>query len=205
MASDKVKNLWGKDFRVVAQGLAETDVVIFVEKLMRSHRERVKQLDHIDSLHQLATKTVEDAERMSETIMRDAGKASEAESSRLTTEAQSQAADVLEKAQTAAQQLVEAARAQAVELHKEHKSRLQHHLSEIDSALVALKEAAERELSTRMRSHYIGKHLYQSVHFIPAFETLIKQVERGLSIEDIELPPLPELDSGEQDGTSNES
>ena len=205
MASDRTKTLWGEDFRVVALGLAETDVFIFVEKLLRSHRERVKQLDHIDSLHQLASKTVEDAERMSETIMREAGKASEAEVSRVTTEAQSQAADVLEKAQAVAQRLLEAAKAQAIELQKEDRSRLQHQLAEIDSALVALKESAVRELSTRMRSHYIGKYLHQSVHFIPAFETLIKQIERGLSIEDIELPPLPELDSGEQEGTSNES
>ena len=31
MASDKSKTLWGKNFRIVTEGLAETDVVIFVE------------------------------------------------------------------------------------------------------------------------------------------------------------------------------
>jgi len=29
-----------------------------------------------------------------------------------------------------------------------------------------------------MRSHYNGKHLYQSVHFIPAFHALIREIER---------------------------
>ncbi|MCH8149269.1 MAG: hypothetical protein IH987_15010, partial [Planctomycetes bacterium] len=61
MTSDKSKSLWGQNFRVVLEGLAETDVVIFVEKLMRQHRESLKQLDHIASLHELATKMVQDA------------------------------------------------------------------------------------------------------------------------------------------------
>ena len=68
MGDEKVKSLWGQDFRVVSEGLAETDVVIFVEKMMRQHRDSLKQLDHIAALHELATKTVEDAEQLSSDI-----------------------------------------------------------------------------------------------------------------------------------------
>ena len=49
MPADKVRNLWGQDFR--SKGLAENDVVVFVEKLMSQHRESLKQADHLASLH----------------------------------------------------------------------------------------------------------------------------------------------------------
>jgi len=43
-----------------------------------------------------------------------------------------------------------------------------------------------------MRSDYIGKHLYQSVHFIPAFHALIREIEAGMKKE--ERDALPEIE-----------
>ncbi len=48
MAQEPVKRLWGKEFRVVPQGLAETDVFAFLEGLMGEHRESMEKLEHLD-------------------------------------------------------------------------------------------------------------------------------------------------------------
>ena len=94
MPADKVRNLWGQDFRILSKGLAENDVVVFVEKLMSQHRESLKQADHLASLHELAAMTVEEAERMAASIKEEARKEVEAESARITAEARARAEQV---------------------------------------------------------------------------------------------------------------
>ena len=191
MTSEKTRSLWGQDFRVVAEGLAETDVVIFAEKLMRQHRESLKQLDHINSLHDLATKTVEDAEKLAANIREKAMLEAEAASARTVEEAQEKARQIIEEAKSAATERLEATLAVIATIHEEAREKERERMARIESALKALKESAVRELSTRMPSHYIGKHLYQSVHFIPAFERLMKEIEANRRQDNHNVPPHP--------------
>ena len=181
MTTDKTKSLWGQDFRLVAEGLAETDVVIFVERLMRGHRQSLEQLDHIASLHELAKKTVEDAEKIASTIIEEARSEANAEAERIFAEATRKAGEIVEEGELAAGERSEAAREDIEAQEAELRARTLERTSRIDSALRTLVDAAKLELSTRMRSHYLGKHLYESVHFIPAFERLIRDVEKDLS------------------------
>ena len=181
MTTNKVKSMWGQDFRVVAEGLAETDVVIFIERLMREYREGLEQLDHVSSLRALATKTVEEAERLASNIRDEARRGSEAASAKIIAEAREKAQVILQEAEIASREMVEAARRKVTAIEGESLKRTRQRIVEIDSALRALKESAVEELSTRMPSHYIGKHLYQGVHFISAFDSLIRAVEAELS------------------------
>ena len=98
MASDELKNLWGQEFRVVAEGLAETDVVIFVEKMMREHREKNDQLKHIKALHRLAQKTVEDAEQLANSVKAEAKATSETEADSVMSEADARAKEIIDEA-----------------------------------------------------------------------------------------------------------
>lgn len=184
MADEKVKNLWGEDFRVVPEGLAETDVVIFFEKLIRQHREQLKQLDNIASLHDLATKTVQDAEALAANIREEAEQSAKKRSQEVLAEAEKTATEVLAKAQRESAELVDQTRAQIAEIESEFRSKAQDRFSRMDAAIKAVVEAAVQELATRMPSHYIGKHLHQSVHFIPAFENLIREVQADLPESD---------------------
>ena len=68
MSDEKIQNLWGQAFRLVSDGLAEGDVVTFVEKMMSQHRESLKQADHISTLHKLASLTVEEAHELASNI-----------------------------------------------------------------------------------------------------------------------------------------
>ena len=188
--------------------LAE-QTVVEADKLAAGINEQARQEAQEEGAR-LISASKQTAEEQAQRLLERAKREAFEQTGEIVAGAERDAREIIEKAHKEALGITQVARDKLASVESEAKLEAEYiarrfTLSEIDSALVALKEAAERELSTRMRSHYIGKHLYQSVHFIPAFETLIKQVERGLSIEDIELPPLPELDSGEQDGTSNES
>ena len=194
MTSDKAKTLWGQDFRVVAQGLAETDVVIFIEKLMREHREKLKQLDHIASLHELATKTVQDAERIANTLLEDTKRDVEAQSSLIIKEAKTRAGELLQDAETAAHSYDEAARKEVTQARAQYLSKARQRLADIEGAINDVKDAAIDELSSRMPSHYIGKHLSQSIQFLAAFDSLVEHLNKGLSEQEQGPPPM--LDTG---------
>jgi len=177
MTTEKTRNLWGQDFRIVQEGLAETDVVIFVERLMRRHRERLKQLDHVTSLHELAKKTVQDAESLSSNIVAGARRESETELAKAIAEANGKAQETIEEANLAARELAEATRASVAIIEANSRLAILKRISTIESSLQELKESAVEELSTRMSSHYVGKHLYQSVRFLSIFENFIGSVE----------------------------
>ena len=53
-----MKTLWGRDFAVVLRRLAEAEVLAFFEDLMSQYREANQRLEHIDSIHELAKRTL---------------------------------------------------------------------------------------------------------------------------------------------------
>ena len=59
---------------MVPLGLAENDVSDFVEELMARRREVEERLEHIDSLHELANRTLQDAQALAEDIREGEGK-----------------------------------------------------------------------------------------------------------------------------------
>ena len=61
-----MRNLWGRDFALVPDGLSEGDVTAFVEEMITRHKEADERLDHLDSLHRLATETVQEAQELAE-------------------------------------------------------------------------------------------------------------------------------------------
>jgi hypothetical protein len=74
-----VKNLWGRDFALVPDGLSESDVTAFVEEMMSQHKDADERLEHIDSLHRLATDTLQEAQELSESYKSDGRKQSDEE------------------------------------------------------------------------------------------------------------------------------
>ena len=194
MDSSKSHNLWGKDFRIVPSGLAETDVVDFVEKLMKEHRESLKQLDHLGALRELASMTVEEAEELASTITEDARRKADEAAAKTIAKAKEEARKILERAERALREQTEtvarmrrgAAEADAL------KEALRQGIATIESSLAALTESARRELSGRMPSHYIGKHLHQSVHFLAAFEDLIREVQAESARDEGARAPGPD-------------
>ena len=136
---------------------------------------------------------------MAASIKEEARKEVEAESARITAEARARAVskasstarEVEGEAEQAAKKQREAAdRARAAAFDAELlRKKLRERLDGLEGALNALKEAAVSELSTRMPSHYIGKHLYQGVHFLPAFEKLIREIDSQIARDQRQQQP----------------
>ena len=187
--AEEKKVLWGQDFRVVTEGLAETDVVVFVEKLLGRHRERVQQLDHLSALNELATKTVEDAQALARSIEDEARAKASSESEEVIAEARREAESILEAGRRTAADLVRNAAADVESMKADSRTALRERIQKIDAALKAVEDAAVQELSTRMQSHYIWKYLNQSVHFLPAFRALVDEVEAQLDSEQAPATP----------------
>ena len=62
---------------MVPNGLAEADVSAFVEELMAKRKEAEERLKHIDSLHELANRTLRDAQQMAEDLKEEGWQAEE--------------------------------------------------------------------------------------------------------------------------------
>ena len=56
----------GRDFALVPDGLSESDVTAFVEEMMSQQKDADVRLEHIDSLHRLATDTLQEAQGLAE-------------------------------------------------------------------------------------------------------------------------------------------
>jgi len=66
--SKGVRTLWGHEFHVIPDGLAEPDVVAFVEELMGQYRATLEKDKHVVALRQHAVRTVEEAESLAKEI-----------------------------------------------------------------------------------------------------------------------------------------
>ncbi len=112
MDTVRVKSLWGADFRVVDHGLSEVDVVKFVERLLTKQRVAEQRMSHIASLNELASKTVESAQRVATEIMDEADREATERSQATISQARKEAEAIIQEAMEAANSIeTEAARA----------------------------------------------------------------------------------------------
>jgi cell division septum initiation protein DivIVA len=149
MAVNATKEHWGVKFTVASEGLAEEEVVAFVNGLMEKMEESAKAQEQQSSLLKLAEQTVIEADRLAERIKEDARKSASTEaekvlaaaeekaqeqvkkllqkaereaaerSSAAIAEAQREAQELLRKAQKEAQEVLQSARDQAAAIHSD--------------------------------------------------------------------------------------
>ncbi len=67
-SDSKTKEIWGRRFKIVKNGLDEAEVVSFVTSLIEQNKELTTKLEHIDTLKKLAEKTVIEAEKQAKDI-----------------------------------------------------------------------------------------------------------------------------------------
>ena len=143
MRADSVRSLWGQEFRVVTDGLAETDVVVFVEKLMNAHQADDERLQHLDSLGQLAKKTVEDAERLATSVQEEGLRLAQDQSGKIITAAQRRAELISREAGRSARQhaerlvsrIMEEAQARLADLEAELAEQVEMRLSHMEQTI----------------------------------------------------------------------
>jgi len=68
----KTRELWGRDFRVVKDGLDESDVFSFLGGLIEQNQEFATKLEHVSSLRRLAERAVVQASKEASRIKQEA-------------------------------------------------------------------------------------------------------------------------------------
>lgn len=149
----KVREIWGRQFTLVRNGLDEGEVFSFVGSLIEQNNDYAEKLEHLDALTKLGESTVVEAEREAERIRLQSHElASE--------EARAVVAEVEEKAKVEAQRIIlesehlaqemlksaeETARSQAEKIIAEAEANIQARLSVVEQLAQDIIQGVEAE------------------------------------------------------------
>ena len=160
---DHLKRIWGQEFRIVPQGLDESDVKLFVDELMRRYEASVERASHIEPLHELARKTVEEAEQIAGAIEKRAEEKGVRLAGQIKSEAERSAADVVHRA-------VAAGNAIEAEAHLQARGMV----DELQATLSTMKRWANEEFTLlKQAEERLGV-------FLSAYESFLMLLEKGL-------------------------
>ena len=110
MENSRLRRLWGHDFRMVANGLDEADVGLFVEELMSRYQASLDKSSHIEPLHELARKSVEEAERFASEIRERGEQDGQRRATEIISEAEHSGQEIIQRAFRAANAIEEESR-----------------------------------------------------------------------------------------------
>jgi len=119
-SDSKTKEIWGRKFKIVKNGLDEAEVFSFVGGLIDQNNALASKLEQLDSLRKLAESTVIEANKQAESIIREAEEEANAIAALIIAEAEEQArieiqritADGERKARQSAEERITAAEQQ---------------------------------------------------------------------------------------------
>ena len=98
---------------MVPMGLAENDVSDFVEELMARHRQVEERLEHIDSLHRLATETLQEAQELAALHKSEGRKQSDEDAKAIIAEANERARVIIKTADKQAREIKQEAKSES--------------------------------------------------------------------------------------------
>ena len=172
---DHSKRIWGQEFHIVPEGLDESDVKRFVEELMRRYEASVERASHIEPLHELARKTVEEAEQIAGAIEKQAEEEGTRRAGQIKFEAERSAADIVQRAVAAGHAIEAEARVQA-----------RGKVDELQATLSTMKRWAGEEFTSLKQAEE------RLVVFLSAYESFLALLEKGL-VQPEEGPALTDL------------
>ena len=188
MVAENVRRLWGHEFRLVPNGLAETDVVEYVDSLRVLYQPAMEDRRHIAVMHELANRTVVEAEQLAEQIKEEGIKESEQRS-----------ADIVENAKFKARDIVAEAERAARAVEAESRRMVNRKTSEIEATLRTARKWAVEEFQALQ-----GLHERMQL-FFSAFETFLTTLVTAESGENRSPPKTVSLqkEAASDDYTGN--
>lgn len=94
---DDVVVLGGREFKRAKNGLDETEVASFINKLIDERDKLAESQDHVASLNRLAERTIIEADKLAEQIKTEAAEQAKADSAAIVDKAKEQARQIVEK------------------------------------------------------------------------------------------------------------
>ena len=164
MEPNRTKKLWGQHFRIVPDGLDVTDVTLFVEGLMSRYQSSIEKASHIKPLHELARKTVEEADHIASEIKR-----------RSEEEAKSLATIIRSKAEHSADEVVQRAFAAGTAIEEEAQRKAREKVDELQITFSTMKRWASDEFAAL-------KDVEERMGvFLSAYESFLSLLDRGIA------------------------
>jgi len=173
MGNGEVKKLLGQEFKVVKRGLAEEQVMAFINQLIDQRDKLLAKQQHINSLQILAEKTVTEANELAEQIR---------------CEAQSEAGGIIEEARERAKEIFEETQRQAQAEAQEKVNRV---LAQARQEASSIVEVTKRQVSSEIKA--IGER------FMPGFKDLSAQTVNSKDAAGTRDRLKPEKVKGELD------
>ena len=87
----KIRELWGRKFKIVKNGLDEAEVFSFIGGLIEQNNALASKLEHLDSLTKLAERTVIEASKQGQGIKKEAEEKANASTASIIAEAEEKA------------------------------------------------------------------------------------------------------------------
>ncbi len=163
MRAKTIRQLWGREFEVVKEGLDESQVEGFVAELVGERDMLVERQEHLLSLTKLAEKTVAEADRLAEDIKREAEKEGRTKADKILAKAEQEAQETMEQKRqeilaatdSEAATIIANAQKEVERLVKQHKQRVQEEIKEaaqkLHNQLVSgLKEVMEQAMALQV-------------------------------------------------------
>jgi hypothetical protein len=155
MGTKMARQLWGRDFDIVKEGLDESQVAMFITELIGERDELLQRQDHLASLTKLAERTIAEADKLAADIKKEVEEKSQA-----------QAAMILAKAEKEAQELMEQKRTEILDVaNKEAQAVRAEAQQEAEAIKARAKQEVERLLSQQQqRVQRETKEMAQKLH-----------------------------------------
>ncbi len=164
MEPNRTKKLWGQDFRLVPDGLDVTDVALFVEGLMSRYQSSIDKASHIEPLHELARKTVEEAEHIAGEIKL-----------RSEEEAKNLATQIRSDAEHSADEIVQRAFAAGPAIEEEAQRKAREKVDELQATFSTMKRWASDEFAAL-------KDVEERMGvFLSAYESFLSLLGKGVA------------------------
>ena len=192
MSSTNFRTLWDHPFQVVPEGLAERDVVTFVDRLVSHYQDRLETTAHNEALHELGLKTVQAAEQIANEIRETAIRDSERQS-----------AEAIANAQRTARKITNRAFEEAKAFEAASQKGFKEKIADLEAIFQALKQWIHEEVQTLKE---LQERMPSFMSSMESFLTLVDG-EIGLEgrndgedspVEDIQ--PDPSLDETTEQG-----
>ncbi len=138
-----VKQLWGRDFEIVKEGLDESQVASVVAELVGERDMLLQRQEHLLSLTKLAERTIAEADKLAEDIKRGVEEEAKTKATKVLAKAEQEAqeimaqkrSEILAAANAEAQAIKDSAQQEAELIVAQHKQRVQEELKEMAQKL----------------------------------------------------------------------
>ncbi len=103
-SDSKMKEIWGRKFKIVKNGLDEAEVFSFIGGLIDQNNALTSKLEHLDSLTKLAERTVIEANKQAQTIKKEVEGKANASAASIIAEAEEKAKNEIDRITSGAEQ-----------------------------------------------------------------------------------------------------